>query len=85
MKSIRIAIGVSFIVSGILLGAWITLHYFSLGISAIRDGEIARGIVLLLVWSDILGIAAMVSLVFPGVMVLRNWGRTPTVVGELGN
>ena len=83
MKSIRIAIGIAFILSGILIGAWITLHYFSLGIGAIREGQITRGIILLLFWSDILGIVSMVALVFPGVLVLRNLNGGPSHIGEL--
>lgn len=77
MRSIRIVIGVMFILSGLLLGAYITLHYFSEGIGAIRSGQLAHGLVLLLVWSEILGIASMLALVFPGVLVLRNLDRRP--------
>jgi hypothetical protein len=75
MRSIRIAIGVMFILCGLVLGAYITLHYFSEGIGAIRSGQLAHGLVLLLVWSEILGIASMLALVFPGVLVLRNLDR----------
>jgi hypothetical protein len=77
MRSIRIAIGVAFILCGLALGAYITLHYFAEGIGAIRSGQLAHGIVLLLVWSEILGIAAMLALVFPGVLVLRNLDQRP--------
>jgi hypothetical protein len=77
MRPIRIAIGVAFILSGLLLGAYITLHYFAAGIGAIRSGQLAHGVVLLLVWSEILGIASMLALVFPGVLVLRNLDRRP--------
>jgi hypothetical protein len=75
MRSLRIAIGVMFILSGLLVGAYITLHYFSEGIGAIRSGQLAHGLVLLLVWSEVFGIASMLALVFPGVLVLRNLDR----------
>ncbi len=77
MRSIRIAIGIMFILSGLLVGAYITLHYFSEGIGAIRSGQLAHGLVLLLVWSELFGIASMLALVFPGVLVLRNLNHRP--------
>jgi hypothetical protein len=83
MRSIRIVIGVAFILSGLVLGAYITLHYFAEGIGAIRGGQLAQGLVLLLVWSEILGIASMLALVFPGVLVLRNLDRRPRSAREL--
>jgi hypothetical protein len=83
MKRIRIAIGVALIMGGLILGAWITLHYFSEGIGAIRSGQFARGIILLVVWSELLGIASMLALVFPGVFVLKNAGDTRQSFGEL--
>jgi hypothetical protein len=83
MRSIRIAIGVMFILSGLLVGAYITLHYFSEGIGAIRSGQLAHGLVLLLVWSEIFGIASMLALVFPGVLVLRNLNRRSRSASEL--
>jgi hypothetical protein len=67
---------------GLILGAWITLHYFSEGIGAIRSGQFARGIMLLVVWSELLGIASMLALVFPGVFVLKNTGATRQSFGE---
>lgn len=78
MRTIRIVFGVAFILSGLLLGAYITLHYFSEGIGAIRSGQLAHGLVLLLIWSEALGIASMLALVVPGVLVLRNLDRVPT-------
>ena len=75
MRSIRIAIGVLFILGGLMLGAYITLHFFSEGIGAIRSGELVHGLVLLLVWSEMGGIASMLALVFPGVLVLRSLDR----------
>jgi hypothetical protein len=83
MKSIQIAIGVAMIVGGLVLGAWITLHYFSEGIGAIRSGQFARGIILLVVWSELLGIASMLALVFPGVFVLKHAGGTRQSYGEM--
>jgi hypothetical protein len=77
MRSVRLVLGVLFILSGMVLGIWVTLHYFSEGISAIRDGRIAHGAVLLVVWSEIFGIASMLALVFPGVLVLKNLGPSP--------
>lgn len=85
MRSIRIIIGVLFILSGLLVGAYITLHYFSEGIGAIRSGQLAQGLVLLLVWSEIFGIASMLALVFPGVLVLRNLDRRQSSARELAN
>jgi len=75
MRSIRIAIGVLFILGGLMLGAYITLHFFSEGIGAIRSGQLVQGLVLLLVWSEMGGIASMLALVFPGVLVLRSLDR----------
>ena len=83
MRSLRIVIGVMFILSGLLMGAYITLHYFSEGIGAIRSGQLAHGLVLLLVWSEVFGIASMLALVFPGVLVLRNLDRMPRSTREL--
>jgi hypothetical protein len=85
MRSIRIIVGVLFILSGLLVGAYITLHYFSEGIGAIRSGQLAQGLVLLLVWSEIFGIASMLALVFPGVLVLRNLDHRPSSARELTN
>jgi hypothetical protein len=83
MRSVRIVIGIVFILSGLLVGAYITLHYFSEGIGAIRSGQLAHGLVLLVVWSEILGIASMLALVFPGVLVLRNLDRRSNSAREL--
>lgn len=83
MRSIRIAIGIALILSGLILGAYVTLHYFSLGIGAIRDGNLAQGLILIVVWSELLGIASMLSLVIPGSMVLRNLDRRPIPAREL--
>jgi hypothetical protein len=75
MRNLRIAIGVMFILSGLFVGVYITLRYFSEGIGAIRSGELAHGIVLILVWSEMLGIASTLALIFPGVIVLKNVDR----------
>jgi hypothetical protein len=75
MRSLRITVGALFILAGLIVGGYITLHYFAEGIGAIRSGQLAQGIVLLLVWSEVLGIASMLALVFPGVLVLRNINR----------
>lgn len=83
MRSVRIVTGVALILGGLLLGAFITLHYFSEGIGAIRSGQLTHGLVLLLVWSEVLGIASMLALVFPGVIVLRNLERVPNATREL--
>lgn len=83
LRSVRIVTGVALILGGLLLGAFITLHYFSEGIGAIRSGQLTHGLVLLLVWSEVLGIASMLALVFPGVIVLRNLERVPNATREL--
>ena len=82
MRSIRIVLGIAFILGGLLLGAYVTLHYFSLGIGAIRDGNLGRGLMLLAVWSEVIGIASMLALVFPGAMLLRSVERRPAPVRE---
>jgi hypothetical protein len=57
-----------------VLGLGVTLYYFSEGILYIKAGHLREGIVLLLLWSEVLGIVATLALVIPGVWMLRNLG-----------
>jgi hypothetical protein len=62
------------ILGGMVFGLAVTLYYFSEGILFIRSGNLREGLILLLLWSEVLGIAATLSLVVPGVLMLRNLG-----------
>jgi hypothetical protein len=68
-------IGSALVLGGVAAGLGITLYYFAEGILYIRAGHLREGLVLLLLWSEILGIVSTLALVIPGVFVLRNLGE----------
>jgi hypothetical protein len=76
MRSIRVAIGMGLILCGMGLGIGVTLYYFSEGILYIKAGHLREGLILLLLWSEVLGISATLSLVIPGVLILRKVGSS---------
>ena len=75
MRSIRLALGMAFIFAGMALGIYVTLHYFGAGILYIKGGYVRDGLILLLVWSELLGIVSTLALVIPGVLILRSLDR----------
>jgi hypothetical protein len=79
MKTLRLAIGVALVVGGMVAGIGVTLHYFAEGILSIRTGHLREGLILLLLWSEVLGIVTTLSLVVPGIWLLCNIAsREPT-------
>jgi hypothetical protein len=74
MKFIRVTIGMALILCGMGLGIAVTLYYFAEGILYIKAGHLREGLILLLLWSEVLGIVSTLALVIPGVLLLRNLG-----------
>jgi hypothetical protein len=72
MRLIRVVIGVTLVLCGMVLGIGVTLYYFSEGILYIKAGHLREGLILLLLWSEVLGIVATLALVIPGVLMLRS-------------
>jgi hypothetical protein len=75
MRAVRVAVGMALILGGMATGLYVTLHYFAEGIQFIKAGQLRQGLILLLVWSELLGIVATLVLVVPGVLLLRNLYR----------
>ena len=76
IKLIRVAIGVALVLCGMGVGLGVTLYYFSEGILYIKAGHLREGLILLLLWSEVLGIVSTLALVIPGVLMLRNLGSS---------
>jgi hypothetical protein len=76
MRAIRVAIGVALVLCGMAAGLGVTLYYFSEGILYIKAGHLREGLILLLLWSEVLGIVSTLALVIPGVLMLRNLGSS---------
>jgi len=57
------------------LGLYVTIHYFGEGLLYIKAGYTRDGLILLLLWSELLGILSTLALVIPGVLLLRSIDR----------
>jgi hypothetical protein len=75
MRRIRISVGLALILGGIALGLYVGIYYASLGIQGMSDGHLAQGILLTVLWSEMLGIATASALILPGILVLRGLGE----------
>ena len=83
IRLMRVVIGLALVLCGMGVGLGITLYYFSEGILYIKAGHLREGLILLLLWSEVLGIVSTLALVIPGILMLRNLGSSaPTHTGQ---
>jgi hypothetical protein len=57
------------------LGLYVGIYYASAGIQGMKDGHLAQGILLTVLWSEVLGIATASALILPGILLLRGLGE----------
>lgn len=82
MKTLRVALGIALVLAGLVTGIGVTLHYFGEGILYIRAGHLREGLILMLLWSEILGIVTTLFFVVPGILVMRNLSGSPTSASQ---
>lgn len=82
MKTLRVVLGIALVLAGLVAGIGVTLHYFGEGILYIRAGHLREGLVLMLLWSEILGIVTTLIFVVPGILVMRNLEGMPRSTAE---
>lgn len=75
MRRLRLGTGLVLILGGIALGLYVGIYYASLGIQGISEGHVAQGILLTVLWSEVLGIGTACALILPGILVLRGLGE----------
>jgi hypothetical protein len=68
----RLGIGLGLILGGMALGLYVGIYYASVGIQGMREGHLAQGILLTILWSEVLGITTASTLIVPGIMVLKR-------------
>lgn len=80
MKTLRVMLGITLVLAGLIAGLGVTLHFFGEGVLYIRAGHLREGLILMLLWSEILGIVTTLAFVVPGILVMRNLGDEPNSV-----
>jgi len=78
MRRLRLGAGLVLILGGIGLGLYVGIYYATLGIQGIGAGHWAQGILLTVLWSEVLGIGTASALILPGILVLRGIGEKPS-------
>lgn len=74
MSKILNLLAIVFFVLGLIAGLGVTIYLFTYGIDLIKNGNVFGGLLYVLAWSELGGIAVGLGLIYLGGLLL-NWGQ----------